>query len=372
MFLQDISLINFRNYEESQLRFSRDVNCLTGDNGAGKTNLLDAIHYLALCKSYFNPVDNQQVRENTEFFMVQGTFERLGTSELISCSYRRSQKKIFRRNKKDYTRLADHIGLFPLVMISPNDISLILGGSEERRKFMDNALSQTNHHYLEELINYNKALQSRNAMLKGARGAVPDPTLLDIYSSSLAKSGNYIFCERRAFMTAFSQLFSRDYAWISTESEAVSLTYTSQLVETSYERGLEQVLERDIITERTNFGIHKDDLELKIGGQALKKHGSQGQQKSFLIALKLAHYSYLYSQSGLKPILLLDDIFDKLDEKRINRLMQMVVRDDFGQIILTDAHLERVERIFKGIPFPVTLFSVVSGTINAIDSHPIQ
>jgi DNA replication and repair protein RecF len=364
MQLRNLTLLNFKNYPESELSFSEGVNAFTGDNGAGKTNLLDAIHYLALCKSYFNPIDSQQIRHGADFFMVQGAFDHSGVADVVSCSIKKNQKKVFKRNKKEYSRLADHIGLFPLVMISPNDAAIILEGSEERRRFMDNVISQTDHQYLEELIAYTRNLQNRNALLKkiAAEGRY-DPELLEVFNDQLVASGNRIFAKRQAFLVTFLPLFNLHYQRLSREAEQVSLVYESQLLTESFDTLLQKSSEKDRILERTTAGIHKDDLLFAIDGAPLKKFGSQGQQKTFLIALKLAQYSFLKDRKGFCPLLLLDDIFDKLDDKRISRLMEMVSDKDFGQIFITDTSRERVERIFHEIGVDPRIFEVERGSI---------
>lgn len=364
MWLQKISLLNFKNYEEAELNFSASVNAFAGNNGAGKTNLLDAIHYLSLCKSYFNPIDSQQIRQGADFFMIQGSFEKENTEEVISCSLKRNQKKQFKRNKKEYQRLADHIGLFPLVMISPYDISIIIEGSEERRRFIDNVISQTDNQYLDELIVYNKNLANRNALLRSiAQTGRYDAQLLEIYDDQLVASGNNIFKKRRAFMDAFLPVFASHYKYLTDDAEQVELVYDSQLAKEDFSVLIKKALERDRALERSTTGIHKDDLLCSIHGMPLKKFGSQGQQKSFLIALKLAQYTYLNEKKGFKPLLLLDDIFDKLDEMRITKLMQMVSHDDFGQIFITDTSSERVTRIFNGIGVGFSIFEIENGTI---------
>jgi len=325
MYLQQLSVINFKNYAEAELTFSPGVNAFTGDNGAGKTNLLDAIHYLSLCKSYFNPIDSQQIKQGADFFIINGDFNKAGKQEKIACGVKRNQKKQFKRNKKDYQRLADHIGLFPLVMVSPYDISIIIEGSEERRKFIDNVLSQTDNHYLDEVITYNKVLNNRNALLKLiADTGRYDPHLLEVLDEQLITAGNSIFNKRKAFMESFTNIFNKHYSFLTEDAEQVELVYESQLLQDNFAALLKKSIERDRVLERTTAGIHKDDLQFVIHGMPMKKFGSQGQQKSFLIALKLAQYTFLNMQKGFKPLLLLDDIFDKLDEKRVTKLMQMV------------------------------------------------
>jgi DNA replication and repair protein RecF len=363
MWLQSLSVINFKNFFEGEFLFSPTVNAFAGDNGAGKTNLLDAIHYLSLCKSYFNPIDTMQIRQGTDFFMVQGVFDKKKKNEIISCSLKRNQKKQFKKNKKEYERLADHIGSFPLVMIAPYDISIITEGSDERRKFIDNVISQTDNLYLDELIFYNKVLANRNALLRQFSGGFYDPQLLDIYSQQLIDSGNRIFEKRKAFMEVFTPIFNKHYHYLSEQAEDVELVYDSHLLRDSFDSLLKLSIDRDKILERTTVGIHKDDLVFSINGMPMKKFGSQGQQKSFLIALKLAQYSFLLNNKKFKPLLLLDDIFDKLDEKRTRKLMQMVSDDDFGQIFITDTSRERIINVFSEIEREVKIFDIEKGAV---------
>lgn len=364
MWLKNITLLNFKNYSSAELGFSKTVNAFVGNNGAGKTNLLDAIHYLCLCKSYFNPIDSQQIKANEDLFLVQGDFDRKEKNEKITCGLKRNQKKQFKRNKKEYDKLANHIGLFPLVMISPYDVNLIMDGSEERRRFIDNVISQTDSNYLDELIVYNKHLLNRNALLKQVAATRKlDVTLLQILDEQLITSGVKIFEKRKQFLLDFIPLFNQHYSYISDNAEQVSLSYQSQLNEQKFEDLLAQSIEKDRILERTTTGIHKDELQFAIGDMALKKFGSQGQQKSFLIALKLAQYSYLQKFKGFKPLLLLDDIFDKLDDLRVRKLMEMVSHHDFGQIFITDTGRERVLSVFNEIKVDVTLFEVDNGVI---------
>src|ERR1700744_655779 len=365
MYLQQLSVINFKNYTEAELSFSEGVNAFTGNNGAGKTNLLDAIHYLSLCKSYFNPIDSQQIKQGTDFFIINGTFNKNDKQESIACGVKRNQKKQFKPNKKDYQRLADHIGLFPLVMVSPYDISIIIEGSEERRKFIDNVISQTDNQYLDELIAYNKVLLNRNALLKQiADTGRYDPELLNVFDEQLVNSGSRIFEKRKAFMESFTEIFNKHYQFLSDGAEQVDLVYESQLLQDDFAALLKKSTEKDRALERTTSGIHRDEMQFAIHGMPMKKFGSQGQQKSFLIALKLAQYSFLYQQKGFKPLLLLDDIFDKLDDNRVTKLMQMVSNHDFGQVFITDTNAEKVENIFKKINVDLKLFKVTGGEID--------
>ncbi len=364
MWLKNLTLLNFKNYSAADLKFSNTVNAFVGNNGAGKTNLLDAIHYLCLCKSYFNPIDSQQIKTGEDLFLVQGDFDKDEKNEKISCGLKRNQKKSFKRNKKEYDKLADHVGLFPVVMISPYDINIIMDGSEERRRFIDNVISQTDSRYLDELIVYNKHLLNRNSLLKQvAATKTLDVTLLQILDEQLVTSGNIIFQKRKEFLLDFIPLFDQHYRFLTNEAEQVSLTYQSQLSDQSFETLLTLSIEKDRILERTTVGIHKDELQFEIAGLALKKFGSQGQQKSFLIALKLAQYSYLQKFKNFKPLLLLDDIFDKLDQHRIHKLMEMVSHHDFGQIFITDTDKKRVKAVFDEINVDVDLFDVSEGSV---------
>ncbi|WDF55624.1 DNA replication/repair protein RecF [Mucilaginibacter sp. KACC 22063] len=366
MYLQQLSVINFKNYAEARLELSPGVNAFTGNNGAGKTNLLDAIHYLSLCKSYFNPIDSQQIKQDADFFIINGLFERNGHTESVACSVKRNQKKQFKRNKKDYQRLADHIGLFPLVMVSPYDVSIIIEGSEERRRFIDNVISQTDNQYLDELIAYNKIVLNRNAVLKRmSENGRFDVSLLEVYNEQMVTLGIKIFEKRKAFMDAFTPIFNEHYRFISNGAEQVELIYQSQLIDGDFNELLLKNADRDRILQRTSVGIHRDDLLFSIHGMPMKKFGSQGQQKSFLIALKLAQYSFLYQQKGFKPLLLLDDIFDKLDNLRVTKLMQMVSDHNFGQVFITDTSDKRVAEVFNAIDVSLKLFNVTGGEVYA-------
>lgn len=364
MWLKNITLLNFKNYADASLSFSETVNVFTGNNGSGKTNMLDAIHYLCLCKSYFNPIDGQQIKTGQELFMIQGDFERNHKNEKITCAVKKNQKKQFKRNKKDYEKLANHIGLFPLVMISPYDVNLIMEGSEERRKFIDNVISQTDAHYLDQLIAYNRVLSNRNALLKQvAVSKQLDVDLMQILDDQLVAIGDKIYAIRAAFIVQFIPMFNQYYSYLTDDAEVVQLEYISQLKESSLKELLKSTLEKDRVLERTTAGIHKDELAFTIREMPLKKFGSQGQQKSFLIALKLAQYAYLSKNKQFKPLLLLDDIFDKLDDNRTTKLMQMVSHKDFGQIFITDTGKSRVQNIFNKIEIDITLFKVSQGEI---------
>lgn len=369
MWLKKLNVLNFKNYTEANLEFDARVNVFAGLNGSGKTNLLDSIHYLALCKSYFNPIDSQNIRVSQDWFMVQGEFEIHQKNENISCSIKRNQKKLFKRNKKEYPRLADHIGLIPLVMISPADSLLILEGSEERRKFIDNVLSQTDSHYLDQILAYNKALLQRNTLLKQATtSGFLDKSLIEIFDDQLVEYGQIIYEKRQRFLNEFMPHFKRFYTFICEFKEEVELIYESQLHKNTLKELLKQNFEKDSILERTNVGIHKDDLLFQIHESLpLKKFGSQGQQKSFLVALKLAQYSYLRENKNLNPILLLDDIFDKFDDSRMKRLMELVSTEEFGQIFITDTDASRIHKIFEDIQQKVKIFHIHSGEVKLMN-----
>ena len=366
MWLKHLSVLNFKNYADSSLDFLPETNAFTGQNGSGKTNLLDAIHYLSLCKSYFNPIDSQHIKKGEDWFMVQGQFDRELMLDAISCSIKRNQKKQFKKNKKEYGRLADHIGQFPLVMISPNDTFIILDGSEERRKFVDNVISQTDNQYLDILITYNRILLQRNTLLKNIRDTgIFDKGLLEVLNLQLVEAGERIFNIRQRFMQEFLPEFRRYYQFLTDDVEQVDLVYESQLQGQIFLELLNKSIDKDRALERTTVGIHKDDLQFSIHqGMQLKKFGSQGQQKSFLIALKLAQYAFLKNKKQFKPLLLLDDIFDKLDDQRTKKLMQLVSEDEFGQIFLTDTDSSRIRRIFQEIGKPIRIFEVQGGQVN--------
>lgn len=364
MHLKNLSIINFKNYREATIEFHEGVNCFSGANGSGKTNLLDAIHYLCLCKSYFNPSDSQQIFHNEPFFVVQGDFVKDGDTEAVYCGFKRNHKKQFKRKGKEYQRLADHIGVYPLVMISPYDSNLVSEGSEERRKFLDNAISQTDHFYLDDLIQYNKVVANRNALLKRfSESGNIDTDLISIFNEQMITLAEKIYARRRQFLELFIPIFNEIYQGLSSGAEPVSVNYESQLHEQTLADLLAANLKKDVYSERSNYGVHKDDLVFMIGDYPLKKFGSQGQQKSYLIALKLAHYTYLHQQTGHKPLILLDDIFDKLDETRIRNLLQMVSDERFGQLFITDTEKSRLSRIFEEIRVPCKIIEVNRGSI---------
>lgn len=366
MFLKKLSVLNFKNYPEAELAFSSHVNCFTGHNGEGKTNILDAIHYLSFCKSFFNPVDSQNILHEAPFFLIQGIYDTDGQEEDIYCGLKRGQKKQFKRNKKEYTRLADHIGLFPLVMISPADSELVTEGSESRRKFMDSVIAQFDREYLEKLIHYNRVLSQRNMLLKQISSQHTfDKDALEIWDMQLLELGEIIYTKRKDFVCNFIAIFQKYYDLISGGREQVDISYSSHLNTGSFSEVLAKALQRDLAMEYTTVGIHKDDLEFKINNYTLKKFASQGQQKSFLIALKLAQFDFIKQIKHITPILLLDDIYDKLDDLRVKQLMQLVSSDYFGQLFITDTHPTRLAELFGTTQADFKSFRISNG--NAVE-----
>lgn len=359
MHLTKISLFNYKNFADASFEFDSKINCFTGRNGVGKTNVLDAIYYLAFGKSYFNPMAVQNIRHGEDFFVIDGAFEKDGRAEQIVCSLKKGQKKILKRNGKEYEKLSDHIGLIPLVIISPSDRDLITEGSETRRKFIDSVISQNDVHYLHDLIQYQKVLAQRNALLKYfAANRTLDKETLGIYNEQLSSLGTPLFEKRKKFLADFIPIFAKHHHSITESAENVNLSYQSDLTSGEFTALLENHFDRDRLLQYTSVGIHKDDLSFEIDGHPIKKFGSQGQQKSFLIALKLAQFEFVGKKSGEKPILLFDDIFDKLDEFRVGKIVEMVKHDDFGQLFISDTHPERTEAIVKQTHQSYKMFSL--------------
>ena len=348
MFLKRISLLNYKNFSEATFELDTKINCFVGKNGIGKTNILDAIYHLANGKSYFNPLAVQNIKHNEDFFVVDGEFEKNERTEQILCSLKKGQKKILKRNGKVYEKFSDHIGFIPLVIISPADSDLIIEGSETRRKFIDNVISQLDSAYLQQLIQYQKIISQRNALLKYfALNHVFETDTLSIYNEQLNSLGQAIFEKRKKFLTDFIPIFNKYHQEISNAAETVQLVYQSDLFEKDTLTLLEENISKDRALHYTSVGVHKDDLSFEIDNYPIKKFGSQGQQKSFLIALKLAQFDFVKKQSGEKPILLFDDIFDKLDEFRVSKIIEMVNNEEFGQLFISDTHPERTENIVK-------------------------
>ncbi|GAB5417935.1 MAG: DNA replication and repair protein RecF [Crocinitomicaceae bacterium] len=359
MHLKNLQLINFKNYEEAEVQLSSGINCFVGNNGAGKTNILDAVHYLSICKSYMNVIDRQNIRFDQPFFSIQGMWHKDDMDINIHCAVKMGTKKVFRRNKKEYEKLADHIGQFPAVMISPYDRDLISEGSELRRKWMDGIIAQFDRKYLECIQKYGRVLEQRNALLKNmAEHRLFDRESIDVWNVQMVDLGHQIFERRKAFLDEFIPVFQRHYTSIGLDQEEVTLEYKSQLHEHNMEDLLAMHEKKDAFKRYSNAGTHRDDLLFKIKGHPVKKFGSQGQQKSFIIAVRLAQYEWLKQHLDTTPVLLLDDIFDKLDHTRVERLMQLVSDQFFGQVLVTDTDLERVEKIFSDSNLQCKLFRV--------------
>ena len=368
MVLNRLSILNYKNIQAATINLSPKLNCFIGNNGEGKTNVLDAVYYLSFCRSAFNPVDAQVMRHNENFFVLEGEYmSELGDEEHIYCGMKRGTKKHFKRNKKEYKRLAQHIGLIPLVFVSPADAALIEGGSEERRRLMDVVISQYDRSYIDSLIAYNKALQQRNALLK--QGDLADSALLSIWEEQMAQHGTALYNKRTAFVDQLVPVFQEIYTYISGDSERVGLHYVSHA-----QRGpLLDVIQRDrfkdLAVGYSLHGTHRDDLEMLLNGFQMKREGSQGQHKTFALALKLAQYNFLHRQAGeQKPLLLLDDIFDKLDAIRVERIIQLVSSEAFGQIFITDTNRTHLDMILAKGNFDYHLYAVTGGNVT-LDSH---
>ena len=359
MTLNELHIINFKNIREADLTFADKLNCFVGLNGQGKTNLLDALYYLSFTKSAFNTIDSQNILHDAEFAMIQGVYSADSDQDetmQVTCGIRRGQKKQFRCGKKDYQRMLDHIGLIPLVMVSPEDSQLIAEGSDERRRFMDVVIGQTDRSYLEHLNQYNALAKQRNALLKqygdSDQRSIPEE-LFEVIEMQMVPHAMYIFAQRKAFVEAFVPLFAALYKTIAEVEEMPQLTYRSQLFDRELGEALQRTRQRDLILGWTSQGVHKDELEMQLGDYPLRRVGSQGQQKTYLIAMKLAQALYLSSEqstvSSRKPILLLDDIFDKLDATRVARIVNLVRGEQFGQIFLTDTDRQHLTDIVRPI-----------------------
>jgi DNA replication and repair protein RecF len=348
MVLKSLSLIYYKNFESASFEFDDKINCIVGENGKGKTNILDSIYHLAYTKSYFNPITKQNITHGEDFFVIDAKFERESKTENIIISAKKGNKKIVKRNAKAYDRLSDHVGFIPVVIISPTDRDLILEGSDVRRKFMDAVISQVDKVYLNNLIKYNSILSQRNALLKYfAANNTFDSANLEVYNEQLSSLGNYVYKKRCDFIENFQPILKSRYFEICQKEEPVEITYKSQLHESSLKDLFGKNLQKDMALQYTSVGIHKDDLIFDIGDYPIKKFGSQGQQKSYLIALKFAQYDFLKGNQGFNPILLLDDIFDKLDENRVKHIVSMVTNQNLGQMFISDTHAERTENVVR-------------------------
>lgn len=363
MILNSISILNFKNIEEASLNFSPKVNCFIGNNGMGKTNVLDAVYYLSFSKSYTNQPDNLVLHHGSDFLMLKGMYERRGEPEEITLSLQRGKRKVLKRNGKEYKKMSMHIGLLPVVMVSPMDWELIRGASEERRRLMDMIISQSNPEYLMSLIRYGKAVENRNAMIrKGYR----DVILFESIETQMCADARYIHECRQQWVDDFSPIFLKYYRAISGSAETVRLLYKSHLNDSSMHDLLSSNRERDMIIGYTTRGVHRDDIELLLGEYSMRKTGSQGQCKTYTIALRLAQYDFLKQVSGITPILLLDDIFDKLDTSRVENIVNMVSNgDNFGQIFITDTNRTHLDEIVRHSGSDYRIFTVENGCIVA-------
>ena len=360
MYLKRLSLINFKNIGQEEFPLTPGINCFVGDNGAGKTNFIDAIHYLSMCKSAFSMTDTQSVRHGEEFFLLEGSYERSdGRGEQIVCPFARRGGKTLKRNGKEYDRLSDHVGLVPVVIVSPADTALVSDAADERRRYLNGCISQLDRGYLSAVMRYNAVLSERNRYLKVGS----DEDMLSIYDRQLAEHGQAIYEKRKAFAERLQPLVGEYYALLSGRREQVELTYRSELAEAPFTELLQRARQRDLANQFTTAGIHRDDLVLRIDGYPLRKYGSQGQQKSFLVALKLAQYRIVGADKGEKPILLLDDLFDKLDMGRVEQLIKLVSGEEFGQIVITDCNKVRLETILGRQGGNYRLYVVANGEI---------
>ena len=364
MILKKLTILNYRNIATAELEFSPKVNCFVGQNGEGKTNVLDAIYFLSLTKSTANSIDSANIRHGEEMMMVQGIYDLNGIEEEISIGMKQHQKKHVRRNKKEYKRLTEHIGLLPLIIASPNDATIISGGSEERRRLMDMVISQYDTEYMTALLTYNKALQQRNAMLKAEEE--PNPDIMNIYEEMMAENGERIYAKRQAFIEEFTPVFQQFYAVISGGNEQVTLRYNSHCQRGPLLDIIQRDRQKDRIVGYSLHGIHKDDLEMNLDGYPIKREGSQGQNKTYMISLKLAQFDFL-KRTGSKttPLLLLDDIFDKLDAQRVEQIVSLVSGDAFGQIFITDTNREHLDKILEQSQGNYKIFHVRGGEITS-------
>ena len=361
MRLNSLSILNYKNIHEADLAFSPKINCFIGNNGMGKTNILDAIYFLSFCKSHSNSIDSQNIMHEAEFCLLQGKYSLGDKAEEIYCGMKHRQKKQFKRNKKEYEKLSDHIGLLPLVLVSPDDSALISEGSDERRKFVDGVISQFNKTYLNNLLQYNNALKQRNAILKME---VPvDHSVLDLWEDQMVVYGTYIYEQRNKFIDEFVPIFQNFYSFISGGNEQISLTYQSQHQDRDIKERMVLTRERDFALGYSTQGIHKDELEMLLDGYPIKRVGSQGQNKTYLISLKLAQFDFLKRTHKLSPLLLLDDIFDKLDSLRVKKIVELVSDDTFGQIFITDTNREHLDLILRQLNQQASIFIVDNGQI---------
>ena len=368
MYLEKLVLLNFKNYDELTLEPSPGINVLVGKNGSGKTNILDAIYFLSLTKSAMSASDAHCIRVGEQFFMLKGLYNREGTPVEVGVSFQ-AGKKILRENQSDYDRLSDHIGKFPVVLMSPGDTDLVKEGSDLRRKFFDGIICQLDKIYLEKLITYTQALKQRNSLLKifYERGKI-DLLALESYDRILLQAGESIYRTRVKFIAEFEPVYQRYFSFLVVDGESSTLKYISPLHEVEFEQGLKQSRDKDLLLQRTSFGVHRDDFVFMMGTDGLKKLGSQGQQKSFVICLKMAQFDMLRSAKGFNPILLLDDVFDKLDDSRIHRLLKLL-GESTGQLFLTDARSDRTIALLDAAGLNASVFEINNGEIKQRGKH---
>ncbi len=369
MFLERLQLNNFKNYIENDIQFSSKINCFVGNNGVGKTNILDAIYYLSYCKSYFSSTDWQNIRHEQDYFSIHGTYliNEQENKDLVSCILKKNQRKVFKINKKEYPRLSEHIGLIPLVMVSPYDIDLINEGSEYRRKYIDSVIIQFDKNYLNDIINYNKILTQRNALLKQFYETNRfDKNSLELWDEQMVLLGEKIFEKRKSFINDFINVIRQYFQKISGLNEVISIVYESHLNDNNFYDLLKKVLDNDRNSQYSTVGIHKDDFQFLLNNYPLKKFGSQGQQKTFLVALKLSQFEYTSNIKKINPILLLDDIFDKLDDNRVSFLIKLVGDNKFGQVFITDTQSDRIKRIFENYQIEHSIFQISETQLNKV------
>jgi DNA replication and repair protein RecF len=357
--IKNISPFQFKNYKQTSFSFTEKIVGICGNNGIGKTNLLDAIYYLCFTKSYFTKSDQQNVHNDSAGFRIEGNFELNNNQQHVVCILRETGKKEFSVHDELYEKFSEHIGKFPCVIITPDDVQIITNGSEERRRFTDTLLCQVDGKYLQQLIDYNKILQQRNSLLKSlAENKNRNNNLLEVYDEQLIKPGNYIFEQRKKFLQQLLPLIKKLYTEIAGREEAIELIYSSQLFQSSFENLLQQFRDKDLLLQRTNTGIHKDDIEITLSQQPFKNNASQGQRKSLLFAMKLAEFETLKKEKGFSPILLLDDVFEKLDESRMYNLLGRVCVQNDGQIFITDTHSERISTHFEKLKVKYQLINL--------------
>lgn len=363
LYLESLQLTQFKNYSAQKLVCSQQLNCLVGANGAGKTNLLEAIYYLCMGKSYFSTLDRYLIQHDTDFFRLHGQFRRAGKREDLVVKYQLNKRKVLERNGVAYQRIAEHVGRYPVVIIVPDDTDLIQEGSETRRRFLDNTLSQIDQQYLRQLLQYNRILKQRNALLKQYEGRKPPDSLLEVYDAQLAEPASFIYQRRHDFLQTFTRSLQRSYGAISAEREIVNCRYRSHLAERSIAEVLRERREKDLILQRTTGGIHRDELLFTMNDQPLRRVASQGQRKSFVLALKLAQYQILQEKQGLSPLLLLDDIFDKLDQQRVRQLLELILQKEYGQTFISDTDPGRVEALAEALQADFQSFQIADGAV---------